>query len=229
MEPISRRRALQLGGLGVAAIAAGGVGLARTGDLTVHPAHGDCRGRAPGAAQHQRRAAGPARGRLRAGPGGRAGGHHPELQRRAARADAVTCSPATACGSSWSTGWPSRPTCTCTACTSHRRATATTRSSWSSPGQAFGYDYLLPDDHPTGVFWYHPHHHGLVADQIFGGLYGAIIVGDPNPIPVTRGTRPRRLRHLPGRGRSQCAARPMAQMMGREGELVLVNGQTGPS
>jgi FtsP/CotA-like multicopper oxidase with cupredoxin domain len=22
------------------------------------------------------------------------------------------------------------------------------------------------------VYWYHPHHHGLAADQVFGGLYG---------------------------------------------------------
>jgi FtsP/CotA-like multicopper oxidase with cupredoxin domain len=29
------------------------------------------------------------------------------------------------------------------------------------------------------MFWYHPHHHGKVADQIFGGLYGAIIVDEP--------------------------------------------------
>ncbi len=58
------------------------------------------------------------------------------------------------------------------------------------PGALFDYDYQLPDDHPPGVYWYHPHHHGTVADQIFGGLYGAIIVGDPESctpsVPVTR-------------------------------------------
>ena len=47
------------------------------------------------------------------------------------------------------------------------------------PGASFDYDYQLPPDHPPGVYWYHPHHHGTVADQIFGGLYGAIIVSDP--------------------------------------------------
>ncbi len=46
------------------------------------------------------------------------------------------------------------------------------------PGQTFEYEIDLPDDHPSGVFWYHPHQHGLVADQLFGGLYGAIIVDE---------------------------------------------------
>ena len=47
------------------------------------------------------------------------------------------------------------------------------------PGASWDYDYQLPSDHPPGVYWYHPHHHGMVAEQVFGGLYGAIIVGDP--------------------------------------------------
>lgn len=38
------------------------------------------------------------------------------------------------------------------------------------PGRSFRYDYRLPEDHPPGVHWYHPHHHGMVADQVFGGL-----------------------------------------------------------
>ncbi len=49
-----------------------------------------------------------------------------------------------------------------------------------NPGASFDYDYLLPGNHLPGVYWYHPHHHGTVADQVFGGLYGAIIVGDPS-------------------------------------------------
>ncbi|WP_370257247.1 multicopper oxidase domain-containing protein [Cryobacterium sp. Hh38] len=48
-------------------------------------------------------------------------------------------------------------------------------------GASFDYQYELPANHPPGVYWYHPHHHGFVADQVFGGLYGAIIVEDPDP------------------------------------------------
>ena len=97
------------------------------------------------------------------------------------------------------------------------------------PGESFDYDYQLPDDHPPGVYWYHPHHHGMVADQVFRGLYGAIIVEEPEPIPVTR----ERVLvvsdiTLDGSGR---VVQPstMSRMMGREGHLVLVNGQAAPN
>jgi FtsP/CotA-like multicopper oxidase with cupredoxin domain len=100
------------------------------------------------------------------------------------------------------------------------------------PGTAFDYDYQLPDDHPPGVYWYHPHHHGMVADQIFGGLYGAIIVGHPQDftgsIPVTRE------RVLVVSDISLNAAgiirapTAMARMRGREGDMILLNGQNRP-
>lgn len=96
------------------------------------------------------------------------------------------------------------------------------------PGESFDYDYQLPDDHPPGVYWYHPHHHGLVADQVFGGLYGAIVVEDPEQLLVTR----ERVLvvsdiTLDASGRLQQPS--TAQMMGREGQLVLVNGQVRPA
>ncbi|GHD46015.1 hypothetical protein GCM10008097_15570 [Mycetocola manganoxydans] len=96
------------------------------------------------------------------------------------------------------------------------------------PGETFDYEFQLPADHPPGAFWYHPHHHGLVADQIFGGLYGAIIVEDPEPIEAVR-ERVLVISDitLDGQGRIPSVA-PMEQMMGREGELVLVNGQVNP-
>jgi FtsP/CotA-like multicopper oxidase with cupredoxin domain len=43
-------------------------------------------------------------------------------------------------------------------------------------GGSAEYRYEIPQNHPPGVFWYHPHHHGMAADQVFGGLYGTIIV-----------------------------------------------------
>ena len=100
------------------------------------------------------------------------------------------------------------------------------------PGASFDYDYQLPPDHPPGVYWYHPHHHGTVADQIFGGLYGAIIVSDPargaGALPVTR----ERVLvisdiSLDAAGRIRFPS-AMARMRGREGDLVLVNGQARP-
>lgn len=97
------------------------------------------------------------------------------------------------------------------------------------PGGTHQYDYQLPATHPPGVFWYHPHHHGMVAQQVFGGLYGAIIVEDTQPIPVTR----ERVFvvsdiNLDASGRIP-AESASDKMSGREGALVLVNGQTSPS
>jgi FtsP/CotA-like multicopper oxidase with cupredoxin domain len=97
------------------------------------------------------------------------------------------------------------------------------------PGETFRYDYRLPVDHPPGVYWYHPHHHGTVADQVFGGLYGAILVEDPADLPVTR-ERVLVISDitLDARGRPQQPSLA-ARTMGREGELVLVNGQVRPT
>lgn len=95
------------------------------------------------------------------------------------------------------------------------------------PGQSFDYRFTLPEDHPPGVFWYHPHRHGSVADQIFGGLYGALIVEDGHmPISRERVLVVSDISLTPG---GQIAAASGADvMMGREGDLLLVNGQHRP-
>jgi FtsP/CotA-like multicopper oxidase with cupredoxin domain len=98
-----------------------------------------------------------------------------------------------------------------------------------APGQSYEYEFVLPTDHPPGTFWYHPHHHGLAADQVAAGLYGAIIVQDPAPIPVSR----ERVLivsdiSLDGDGQIEPVSLP-ERMMGREGRTVLVNGQVRPA
>ncbi|MFK5634501.1 MULTISPECIES: multicopper oxidase family protein [unclassified Ornithinimicrobium] len=96
------------------------------------------------------------------------------------------------------------------------------------PGQSHQYEYRLPDDHEPGVYWYHPHHHGTVADQLFAGLYGAIIVEEDDPPPVDRD----RVIIVADTTLDDAGAvvlpSTMERMMGREGELVLVNGQDQP-
>jgi FtsP/CotA-like multicopper oxidase with cupredoxin domain len=37
---------------------------------------------------------------------------------------------------------------------------------------------LVPSDHPSGTFWYHPHVHGSTAVQVGSGMAGALIVED---------------------------------------------------
>ena len=96
-------------------------------------------------------------------------------------------------------------------------------------GASAEYRYEIPLNHPPGVFWYHPHHHGMAAQQVFAGLYGAIIVDDTAQIPATVervlivsdvtfdafGTIP--------------VASRMDRMRGREGTTVLLNGQVNPT
>ncbi|GAB3139713.1 multicopper oxidase family protein [Marisediminicola antarctica] len=97
------------------------------------------------------------------------------------------------------------------------------------PGDTVDYAYDLPADHAPGVYWYHPHHHGNTADQVAAGLYGAIIVEDPEPIAVTR-ERVLVISDLSLDGAGRVApASTRDRMMGREGELVLVNGQLAPT
>ncbi len=39
------------------------------------------------------------------------------------------------------------------------------------------YVYDIPADHPSGLFWFHPHAHGLTQPQITSGLSGVLTIG----------------------------------------------------
>ena len=49
-----------------------------------------------------------------------------------------------------------------------------------APGTSFTYNFMVPPDHPAGLYWYHPHHHGSTDTEVSGGMAGLIIV--PGPI-----------------------------------------------
>jgi len=54
-----------------------------------------------------------------------------------------------------------------------------------NPGESFNYLVQLPDDHPAGNYWYHPHRHGSVAVQVASGCGGMIIVrGTLDEVPA---------------------------------------------
>jgi FtsP/CotA-like multicopper oxidase with cupredoxin domain len=44
-------------------------------------------------------------------------------------------------------------------------------------GESFQYSLHFPADEPPGLYWYHPHLHGLAEAAVQGGASGAIIVG----------------------------------------------------
>ena len=58
-----------------------------------------------------------------------------------------------------------------------------------SPGHSFDYHIDVPSDisaagqilsrHPEGLFWYHPHIHGLAQRQVSAGMASAILIGSP--------------------------------------------------
>jgi FtsP/CotA-like multicopper oxidase with cupredoxin domain len=43
-------------------------------------------------------------------------------------------------------------------------------------GETFQYNLVFPLDEPPGVYWYHPHAHGLTEAALQGGASGAIVV-----------------------------------------------------
>ncbi|WP_350339744.1 multicopper oxidase family protein [Actinotalea lenta] len=95
-----------------------------------------------------------------------------------------------------------------------------------APGETFDYEITLPADHPPGLFWYHPHHHGTVADQVFAGLYGAILIDDDGPgRPAPRVVVVSDTTFSSGR---VAEASAQDRMRGRVGETLLTNGLVAP-
>ena len=55
-------------------------------------------------------------------------------------------------------------------------------------GQSFQYNLQVPADEPPGLYWYHPHVHGIAEAAVLGGASGAIIVeGLENVNPAVAG------------------------------------------
>lgn len=97
-----------------------------------------------------------------------------------------------------------------------------------APGETVDYRFTLPPDHPGGLFWYHPHHHGHVAEQVFGGLAGALVVrGAVDQVPEIQSAPEAVLVlqdfDLDRRGRLR-EPMPMFRRWGRQGNVVAVNG-----
>jgi FtsP/CotA-like multicopper oxidase with cupredoxin domain len=58
------------------------------------------------------------------------------------------------------------------------------------PGESQQYEICVPHNHPAGLFWYHPHKHGGVAQQVRGGMAGMIVVrGDIDHVKEVRAAK----------------------------------------
>ncbi len=101
------------------------------------------------------------------------------------------------------------------------------------PTESVTYELNIPDNHPSGMFWYHPHMHGTVARQVSRGLAGIILVrGDFDDLPEVRAT-PEKLMVFQdfdlGADGQLIEPSLMQRTQGREGPLVTINGLSNPT
>mmetsp|Transcript_25597 Transcript_25597/g.38383 ORF Transcript_25597/g.38383 Transcript_25597/m.38383 type:complete len:430 (+) Transcript_25597:72-1361(+) len=47
-----------------------------------------------------------------------------------------------------------------------------------SGGSCLNYTWNIPNDHPGGTYWYHPHYHTAANKQTGGGAFGMLIIDD---------------------------------------------------
>ena len=100
----------------------------------------------------------------------------------------------------------------------------------------YTYEFQIPKNHPAVTGWYHPHYHLNVAPQVFGGLAGPLIVrGDLDDIPEIQQAEEEILvlqdfePALHSSPQKEGAPLPtLAKRWGREGSLLLANGQQNP-
>lgn len=58
------------------------------------------------------------------------------------------------------------------------------------PGEHLDYDFVIPENHPPGLNWYHPHKHGATAVQAVSGMAGPVIVkGAIDEVPEIKAAR----------------------------------------
>ena len=97
-------------------------------------------------------------------------------------------------------------------------------------GETVAYEFdLLPGS--AGTYWYHPHAHGRVAEQLFRGLAGPLIVdARDGDLPELDGVHEEvlLLKDLSIEGSRVAPHTADDWLNGKEGELVLVNGRHRP-
>ena len=98
-----------------------------------------------------------------------------------------------------------------------------------TPGQETVYEYDLSKHRPGTLNFYHPHLHGSVADQMWAGMAGALVVEDAT---TTLSAFPEKIMVLQDLTVVNGAAEPHDSMMdymhGLEGRTVTVNGVVNP-
>ncbi len=98
-----------------------------------------------------------------------------------------------------------------------------------APGETYHYEYDLMFQPGGSLNILHPHAHGLVAEQYWSGMLSAIIMEDNTPVLEGYETHTLILKDI---SLSNGAPAPHSSMMdfmhGKEGNIVMVNGQVNP-
>jgi FtsP/CotA-like multicopper oxidase with cupredoxin domain len=96
-----------------------------------------------------------------------------------------------------------------------------------APGAEFRYEFVLRD---AGTFWYHPHESS--SDQLGRGLYGAIVVDDPDDPKAFGDDLVLMLSDMSVDEDSKLLPKDnggaFGDLFGREGNVLLVNGKVRP-
>lgn len=97
------------------------------------------------------------------------------------------------------------------------------------PGVAFDYEFVVPRGN-AGLHWYHPHIHGATARPMFRGLAGPILVEGDNDFEreLDCDDRVLVLKDITLDGDRIAPHRNDEWSVGKEGELLLVNGVERP-
>lgn len=99
-------------------------------------------------------------------------------------------------------------------------------------GDTFTHEYDLSMQEPSSINFYHPHIHGSVAEQYWGGLAGALEVADDETLAGKLSGFETHTLFLKDITLSGGAPEPYTSLMdymhGKEGNTVMVNGQVNP-
>ena len=100
----------------------------------------------------------------------------------------------------------------------------------AAPGETLDYLYHLDFEEPGHLNFYHPHVHGSVAEQYWGGLAGPLVVEDPAAGPLADlETHVMMLKDLTiANGVPEPYSSTSQFMRGKEGKMVMVNGRVNP-
>ncbi|HSR53715.1 MAG TPA: multicopper oxidase family protein [Acidobacteriota bacterium] len=101
------------------------------------------------------------------------------------------------------------------------------------PGHGLYYEFNLPEDHPAGTFWYHPHKHGSTAMQVASAMAGVLIVEgglDNNPQIAAARDQIMILQQIPYKLNDDQVGtiEDFTQLQGEYTRPTFVNGQVHP-